>query len=122
MRSLCSNYYSSFCVYDVSGFAAMLCPLFYQCHLASRSAESCFIPLIPGGMVALRTKLRVKNNIRVSFHQLSDFNDQPQVCFSNVPYAFSVICHVAALCHGCFSHATGVLKLCPTDFHLNLQG
>ncbi|XP_064595332.1 uncharacterized protein LOC135461954 [Liolophura sinensis] len=80
------------CFDDCSGcIAAMFCPLFYQCHLSSRSAESCFTPIIPGGMIALRTKLRVKNNIRFSFSLHSVWASQ-RFCGKHLSDSLSLVC------------------------------
>ncbi|XP_060703466.1 cornifelin homolog A-like [Hemiscyllium ocellatum] len=40
-----------------------LCPQILSCHLAHSYGENCCLPLVPGGMIALRTHMRLSYNI-----------------------------------------------------------
>jgi Cys-rich protein (TIGR01571 family) len=56
------------CLKDIkSCLLAFLCTPCYECYLATQLNESCCIPLcVPGATVAMRTKLRTRENIRGS--------------------------------------------------------
>uniref|UniRef100_UPI00398F38CB PLAC8-like protein 1 n=1 Tax=Pristiophorus japonicus TaxID=55135 RepID=UPI00398F38CB len=41
-----------------------LCPMFMGCYLASSYGESCCVGMLPGGMTALRTHMRLSYGIQ----------------------------------------------------------
>ncbi|XP_055512069.1 cornifelin homolog [Leucoraja erinacea] len=42
------------------------CPMFLGCYLADRYGENCCVAMLPGGMVALRTHMRLSYGIQGS--------------------------------------------------------
>lgn len=57
------NYYFLGLVLGLLGWFCLEC---YTCHLSMKMGESCCVPVcVPGGVIALRTKLRTEQGIQV---------------------------------------------------------